>query len=59
MLDCSKDEATRLVRKLVVEGVLREETHRQDNQYGSLTSKLVVHPPTAGSTGSTYEFRIS
>lgn len=40
---CSKDDATRLVRKMIVEGILVEETHRQDNQYASLVSKLKVN----------------
>lgn len=32
---------------MVVEGILVEETHRQDNQYASLVAKLRVNPPLA------------
>ena len=43
----SKGEALRLLRKLVVARVLREETHRQDNQYGGVVSHLAVNEPVA------------
>jgi hypothetical protein len=44
---CSKTEALRLLRKLVVANVLGEETFRQDNQYGSVMSFLTVNEPVA------------
>ena len=43
----SKGEALRLLRKLVVARVLREDTHRQDNQYGGVVSHLAVNEPVA------------
>lgn len=44
---CSKNEALRLLRKLVVIGVLSEETFRADNQYGGVMSHLSVCEPVA------------
>lgn len=38
----SKTDALRLVRKLVIVGVLLEETFRQDNEYGAVGSTLKV-----------------
>ena len=38
----SKPDAGRLLRQLVVAGVLREETFRHDNQHGTIASFLVV-----------------
>ncbi|BDA40672.1 ATP-dependent DNA helicase Q-like 4A [Coccomyxa sp. Obi] len=43
----SKNEALRLLRKLVVVGVLSEETFRADNQYGGVMSHLSVCEPVA------------
>ncbi len=40
---CSKGEAERLLRKLIVLHVLVEETFRQDNQYQSVSSALRVN----------------
>ena len=44
---CSKNDALRLLRKLVVVGVLSEETFRADNQYGGVMSHLSVCEPVA------------
>ena len=44
---CSKNDALRLLRKLVVAKVLTEETYRQDNQYGGVLSYLAVNEATA------------
>jgi len=44
---CSKNDALRLLRKLVVAKVLTEETYRQDNQYGGVLSYLLVNEATA------------
>lgn len=43
VVPCSKNDALRLLRKLVVAGVLAEETYRQDNQYGGVLSYLAVN----------------
>ena len=43
----SKNEALRLLRKMVVVGVLSEETFRADNQYGGVMSHLSVCEPLA------------
>lgn len=45
---CSKDDAIRLVRKLIIEGVLVEETQRQENQYATVVSRLKVNQALAG-----------
>jgi hypothetical protein len=42
----------RLLRKLVCERVLREDTFRQDNAYGNVTSHLSVNEPVAARLGS-------
>jgi hypothetical protein len=44
---CSKGDALRLLRKLVVLGVLVEETFRQDNEYGAVGSYLRVSEAAA------------
>ena len=46
-MPCSKNDALRLLRKLVVAKVLTEETYRQDNQYGGVLSYLAVSEPAA------------
>jgi hypothetical protein len=38
----SKVDAGRLLRQLLVQNVLREETFRHDNQHGTIGSYLVV-----------------
>ena len=43
-LHCSKDDGARLIRKMIIEGILVEETQRQDNQYASLVAKLRLNP---------------
>lgn len=43
----SKNDALRLLRKLVVVGVLSEETFRADNQYGGVMSHLSVNEALA------------
>lgn len=40
----SKNDAERLIRKMVVARVLQETTHRQDNQYGSVVAALCCEP---------------
>ena len=45
---CSKNDALRLLRKLVIAKVLTEETYRQDNQYGGVLSYLAVNERAAG-----------
>ena len=40
---CSKENASRLIRKMIIEGIIMEETQRQDNQYASLSAKLRVN----------------
>ena len=40
---CSKENASRLIRKMIIEGIIVEETQRQDNQYASLSAKLRVN----------------
>ena len=47
VLTCSKDDGARLIRKMIIDGILVEETHRQDNQYASLVAKLKVNPQLA------------
>ncbi len=44
---CSKNDALRLLRKLVIAKVLTEETYRQDNQYGGVLSYLAVNEAAA------------
>ena len=44
---CSKNDALRLLRKLVVVKVLTEETYRQDNQYGGVLSYLAASDAAA------------
>ena len=44
---CSKDDGARLIRKMIIDGILVEETHRQDNQYASLVAKLKLNPQLA------------
>ena len=44
---CRKGDAGRLVRKLLVMGVLLEDTFRQDNEYGNVASRMLVSPPEA------------
>ena len=49
---CSKGEAERLLRKLIVLRLLVEETFRQDNQYQSVSSALRVNDPVAARLAS-------
>ena len=44
---CRKGDAGRLVRKLLVMGVLLEDTFRQDNEYGNVASRILVSHPEA------------
>ena len=46
-MPCSKNDALRLLRKLVIAKVLTEETYRQDNQYGGVLSYLAVNESAA------------
>lgn len=43
----SKSDVQRLLRRLVVDGILLEDTFRQDNQYASVNSCLLVAEPAA------------
>ena len=40
---CSKGDAGRLLRKLLVMGVLQEDTFRQENEYGTVASRMLVN----------------
>ena len=48
----SKSDVQRLLRRLVVDGVLLEDTFRQDNQYGGVASCLLVAEPAAARLAS-------
>ena len=39
----SKGDAGRLLRKLLVMGVLQEDTFRQDNEYGTVASRMLIN----------------
>ena len=44
---CRKGDAGRLVRKLLVMGVLEEDTFRQDNEYNNVSSRMRLCPRQA------------
>lgn len=46
---CSKNEVQWLLRKLIGMHVLREDTYRQDNQYGNVVACLKVNRREADS----------
>ncbi|KAK9805758.1 hypothetical protein WJX73_006321 [Symbiochloris irregularis] len=43
----SKADAARLLRQLLVQRVLIEDTFRRDNEYGNVGSRVLVHEPSA------------
>ena len=49
---CSKGDAARLCRKLLVQRVLIEDTFRRDNEYASVASRVLVDEPIAAQLAS-------